>query len=49
MKTISLTINGKKIPINNFLKSFFASTLKGMAAPLRGGKNAKKIKIEIEY
>lgn len=49
MKKIALEINGKKVPLNNFVKAFISSALKGMVSALRGGGKPKKIRLEIEY
>ncbi|MEW6040699.1 MAG: hypothetical protein AB1633_04185 [Elusimicrobiota bacterium] len=49
MKKITPIVNGKRLPLNNFVKAFISSTLKGMLSSLRSGKNARKVKLEIEY
>jgi len=44
---ISLKINGKKIPMTQFVQSFVASTVKGMLTSLRGCDNPRQIEIRI--
>lgn len=44
---IILKIDGKKVPLNEFVESAFISTIKGFISSLKGAKAKKEIKIEI--
>ena len=42
-----LTINGKKIELNSFVKSFISQSIIGMVKPLRGVDNIETIDLKI--
>ena len=44
---IKLTVDGKNIPLNEFVKSFFINTINGMLSSLKGADAKKNIKIDI--
>jgi len=43
----SLKVDGKRIPMTPFVKSFVTSTIKGMLTPLKGCEHPERIEIEI--
>ena len=45
---VSLKVDGKKIPMTPFVKSFVTSTIKGMLASLKGCEDPQYIEIRIE-
>jgi molybdopterin-guanine dinucleotide biosynthesis protein B len=45
---VSLKVDGKKIPMTPFVKSFVISTIKGMLSSLKGCGTAREIEIRIE-
>lgn len=45
---VSLRVDGKRIPMTPFVKSFATSTIKGMLSSLKGCGTAKQIEIRIE-
>jgi molybdopterin-guanine dinucleotide biosynthesis protein B len=45
---VSLKVDGKKIPMTPFVKSFLSSTIKGMLTSLKGCENSERIEIHIE-
>ena len=45
---VSLKVEGKKIPMTPFVKSFVTSTIKGMLSSLKGCGTAKQIEIFVE-
>ena len=45
---VSLKVDGKKIPMTPFVKSFVASAIKGMLSSLKGCGAAKQIEIRVE-
>ena len=45
---ISLKINGKKVPMTQFVQSFVTSTVRGMLTSLKGCDNPRQIEIRIE-
>ena len=45
---VSLKVDGKKIPMTPFVKSFVTSTIKGMLSSLKGCATAKQIEICVE-
>ena len=45
---ISLKIDGKKVPMTQFVQSFVARTVKGMLTSLKGCDNPRQIEIRIE-
>jgi len=47
-KNISLTVDGKVIPLNPFVKGFLKGAIKGMVVPLKGCSTAKQIEIRID-
>jgi len=42
-----LTINGKKVDLNNFVQGFFSQTLIGMVKSLRGVGDIETIELKI--
>lgn len=44
---VELKINGRKIPLNNFVKNIFKNTIKGMVFSLKGIEEIKKISLFI--
>lgn len=46
-ENISLTVDGKAIPLNPFVKGFLRSAIRGMVVPLKGCGTAKRIEIRI--
>lgn len=42
-----LTVNGKKIELNDFVQGFISQTLMGMAKSLRGVDNIETIELKI--
>ena len=47
-ETVTLKVNGKSIPLNAFLKSYFTRTLQGMVSSLKGCDSPRKIEVKIE-
>jgi molybdopterin-guanine dinucleotide biosynthesis protein B len=47
-KEISLKVNGKTIPLNQFVRDILPKTIKGMLSSLKGCDNPKRIEINIE-
>jgi molybdopterin-guanine dinucleotide biosynthesis protein B len=47
-KEVSLKVDGKKIPLNPFVKGFLLNTVKGMLSSLKGCDKANRIQICIE-
>jgi molybdopterin-guanine dinucleotide biosynthesis protein B len=45
---VSLKVDGKKIPMTPFVKSFLTSTIKGMLSSLKGCEDPQHIEIRIE-
>jgi molybdopterin-guanine dinucleotide biosynthesis protein B len=45
---VSLKVDGKKIPMTPFVKSFVTGTIKGMLSSLKDCRNAKEIEIRVE-
>jgi molybdopterin-guanine dinucleotide biosynthesis protein B len=45
---VSLKVDGKKIPMTPFVKSFVTHTIKGMLTSLKGCENPERIEIHIE-
>ncbi len=47
-KFVSLTVDGKNIPMTPFVESFVSRTLRGMIRSLKGCQEAKSIEIRVE-
>ena len=46
--SVSLKVDGKKIPLNRFVKGFLRNTIKGMISSLKGCEASGRIDIHIE-
>lgn len=46
--SITVEIDGKRIPMNRFVQEIFVNTIYGMVSSLKGVENAREIKIEIK-
>lgn len=44
---IEIEVNGKRVPLNPFVKKFIINTIKGIISSLRGVKDIKTISIKI--
>ena len=47
-KKTTLIVNGQEIPLNEFVNGFFASTILGMIASLRGVPEPRTVEIRVE-
>jgi hypothetical protein len=45
---VELTVNGKEIPLNDFVVNFISETIIGMVKPLRGVTDVKTLSVKIE-
>jgi molybdopterin-guanine dinucleotide biosynthesis protein B len=45
---VELKVNGKEIPLNDFVVNFISETIIGMIKPLRGVKDIKTVSVKIE-
>jgi hypothetical protein len=45
---VELIVNGKEIPLNDFVVNFISETIIGMVKPLRGVKDVKTVSVKIE-
>ena len=45
---VTLTVDGKPVPITPFVKTFIMQTVRAMVSTLKGCQNSKRIKITIE-
>jgi len=48
LPSVSLTINGKYSPLKPFIQEMFINTISGMVSALKGGKEARSIKLTIK-
>ena len=44
---VELTVNGEKIELNNFVRSFILETVLGMVKSLRGVDEVESLKLEL--
>ncbi|MFP3910099.1 MAG: hypothetical protein ACLFVI_02760 [Archaeoglobaceae archaeon] len=45
---IELLIDGKKVPMNDYVESVFSSVIEALVSTLRGVDNWEKIEIKLE-
>jgi hypothetical protein len=45
---VELMVNGKEIPLNDFVVNFISETIIGMIKPLRGVTDVKTVSVKIE-
>jgi len=48
MEEISITVNGKEIPLTEFPKNIIIKTILGMLQALKGVENIKTVEIKIK-